>query len=266
MGCGASKQPPAASSGRSSFVNATSSRGGAYWDRQQISEQQWTAHSTMAVAKQAQANGMPEPPEVFFETQDRLVRFFQEHGKLLTFNPGEVVLEPGTGLMNMMIVEEGAVLSQKEINLLPPKVETKPVVDQRASAMISRKNQEKTKYRRVSGQLAIGVASENGAAPESAAPDGAAPEGVKVETEEQEGDEAEAEEEEEVPAVTSTASQNTHAETLTLSTLEKDELLGQAQSRAHAIPSRLRSDPIQLCHPILYRPNPSNIIPSHPIP
>eukprot|EP00966_Prymnesium_polylepis_P279133 6448515-Prymnesium_polylepis.1 len=61
MGCGASKPPPPPSSSASSLVNAASSR--AYWDRQKITSQQWTANSTMSVAKAAQANGMPEPPE-----------------------------------------------------------------------------------------------------------------------------------------------------------------------------------------------------------
>ena len=56
--------------------------------------QEWTAHSTMTIAKAAQANGMPEPPDIFFETQTRIIEFFQAHGKRQVFGPNEVLLEP----------------------------------------------------------------------------------------------------------------------------------------------------------------------------
>ena len=35
----------------------------------------------------ANENGMPEPPQSYFETQDRLVRFFEEHGELKAVEP-----------------------------------------------------------------------------------------------------------------------------------------------------------------------------------
>ena len=61
-----------------------------YWERQKLVAAKWTVNSTMAIAKAALENGMPEPPESFFETQDRLVSFFEQHGQLKTYEPREV--------------------------------------------------------------------------------------------------------------------------------------------------------------------------------
>ena len=61
-----------------------------YWERQKLVASKWTANSTMAIAKAAMENGMPEPPESFFETQDRLVGFFEENGELKVFEPNAV--------------------------------------------------------------------------------------------------------------------------------------------------------------------------------
>jgi hypothetical protein len=58
---------------------------------------QWTAHSTSAVAKHAMAQGLPEPPESFFTTQERLVSFFYSEGAQQTFAPNEVGGWAGTG-------------------------------------------------------------------------------------------------------------------------------------------------------------------------
>ena len=49
-----------------------------YWERQKLVATKWTTNSTMSIAKAANENGMPEPPQSYFETQDRLVRFFEE--------------------------------------------------------------------------------------------------------------------------------------------------------------------------------------------
>ena len=49
---------------------------------------QWTAHSTLAAAKHASAQGMPEPPAQFFAAQQRLDDFFHAHGERLVCAPG----------------------------------------------------------------------------------------------------------------------------------------------------------------------------------
>ena len=46
-------------------------------------------------AKQAMAQGMPEPPELYFVTQDRLATLFVAHGEARVYDPHEVILEPG---------------------------------------------------------------------------------------------------------------------------------------------------------------------------
>ena len=61
-----------------------------YWERQKLVASKWTVNSTMSIAKAAMENGMPEPPQSYFETQDRLVRFFQDNGELKIFEPNEV--------------------------------------------------------------------------------------------------------------------------------------------------------------------------------
>ena len=79
-----------------------------YWERQKLVASKWTVNSTMSIAKAAMENGMPEPPQSYFETQDRLVRFFEEHGELKIFEPNEVVIEMGADLEELYIVEEGS--------------------------------------------------------------------------------------------------------------------------------------------------------------
>ena len=96
MGCGASKTPqPGQRTGANNDQEPTlrdlkdgTSRG--YWERQKLVAAKWTVNSTMSIAKAALENGMPEPPESFFETQDRLVSFFEEHGELKTYEPKDV--------------------------------------------------------------------------------------------------------------------------------------------------------------------------------
>jgi len=91
----------------------SSSRG--YWERQKYAATKWTVNSTMAIAKAAMENGMPEPPETFFETQDRLVEFFAKHGELKVFDPRQVVVEAGSELEDMYIVEEGSLIAEKDV-------------------------------------------------------------------------------------------------------------------------------------------------------
>eukprot|EP00965_Chrysotila_dentata_P248972 6208640-Pleurochrysis_carterae.AAC.5 len=91
----------------------------AYWQRTKVNASQlWTVHSTMTVAKNAQAQGMPEPPDSFFETQDRLVNFFYAHGKQRTFMPGEVIMEPDDELKVLYLVEEGSCAMQKDVKVM----------------------------------------------------------------------------------------------------------------------------------------------------
>ena len=97
MGCGASSQsvptagavpPEPETTQRADTLSC--SRG--YWERQKYAATQWTVNSTMAIAKAAMENGMPEPPETFFQTQDRLVEFFAKHGELKVLDPQQVRL------------------------------------------------------------------------------------------------------------------------------------------------------------------------------
>ena len=97
MGCGASssggpggaalKGAPIAPSGS---ARQGSVRRSAWEHSRSIGSQQWTAHSTMTAAKQAMAQGMPEPPDSYFQTQDRLANFFLEHGEQRIVDPREV--------------------------------------------------------------------------------------------------------------------------------------------------------------------------------
>ena len=96
MGCGASKPPsprqakPAPSENDGATLrDAAGGTSRGYWERQKLVASKWTVNSTMSIAKAATENGMPEPPETFFETQDRLVSFFQEQGETKIFDPRE---------------------------------------------------------------------------------------------------------------------------------------------------------------------------------
>ena len=86
-----------------------------YWERQKLVASKGTVNSTMSIAKAAMDNGMPEPPQSYFETQDRLVRFFEEHGELKVFEPNEVVIEMGADLEELYIVEEGGLIAEKDV-------------------------------------------------------------------------------------------------------------------------------------------------------
>ena len=86
-----------------------------YWERQKLVATKWTTNSTMSIAKAANENGMPEPPQSYFETQDRLVRFFEEHGELKAVEPNEVVIEMGTDLDHLYIIEEGVLIAEKDM-------------------------------------------------------------------------------------------------------------------------------------------------------
>ena len=76
------------------------------------------AAQTLAVAKQAAESGLPEPPESFFETQERLIAFLREHGQLRVYKPGEVIIAPGVELHSLYAVEEGSVLAEKDVMVL----------------------------------------------------------------------------------------------------------------------------------------------------
>ena len=111
MGCGASCAPrvrttAAEPSKRGGDVDG---RGKAHWERKKLAAtQQWTVNATNAIARHAMAQGLPEPPESFFLTQERLVTWFRENGELQVFGSEEVVYEAGTALDQIMIIEEGA--------------------------------------------------------------------------------------------------------------------------------------------------------------
>jgi len=91
----------------------------AYWERtKHNAANAWTAHSTMTAAKNAQAQGMPEPPPSFFETQERLVEFFHKHGEQRVYMPDEVVMEPGMELSHLFLIEEGSVCMQKDVKVI----------------------------------------------------------------------------------------------------------------------------------------------------
>jgi len=93
MGCGASLpvQPEVHHRPEPSRRFDVEGKGRANWDRTKLAaDQQWTAHSTNAVAKHAMAQGLPELPESFFDAQERLVAFFLEAGELQSFAPKQV--------------------------------------------------------------------------------------------------------------------------------------------------------------------------------
>ena len=81
---------------------------------------QWTAHSTLAAAKHASAQGMPEPPAQFFAAQQRLDDFFHAHGERLVCAPGELILEEGAEVDALYLIEEGSVSLQKDVRVERP--------------------------------------------------------------------------------------------------------------------------------------------------
>jgi len=95
MGCGVSKAPHQNDISHhrpepSRRVDVDG-KGRAHWERTKLAaDQQWTAHSTNAVAKHAMAQGLPEPPECFFDAQEHLVALFLEEGELQFFEPKQV--------------------------------------------------------------------------------------------------------------------------------------------------------------------------------
>ena len=85
-------------------------------------------NSSMAMARQAHANGMPEPPEIFFETQSRILKMFQRHGETRTYNPHEVVMQKGAEVSEMMVVEEGSVVAEKDVTVMRRAPRERPAV------------------------------------------------------------------------------------------------------------------------------------------
>ena len=114
-----------------------------YWERQKLVASKWTVNSTMSIAKAAMENGMPEPPQSYFETQDRLVRFFEEHGELKIFEPNEVVIEMGADLEELYIVEEGGLIAEKDVVVIARSAK-KP----EGGGNLKDKSQEKRAYKK----------------------------------------------------------------------------------------------------------------------
>ena len=147
MGCGASsaggaEAPKGTPIPASGSARMGSVRRSAWEHSRNIGSQQWTAHSTMTAAKQAMAQGMPEPPDSYFETQDRLATFFLEHGTQKIFDPREVILEPGSKLDLLYMIEEGSVTAEKDICVMrkpiaPDKLAADPHADKCARPLSS---------------------------------------------------------------------------------------------------------------------------------
>lgn len=157
MGCGASAPAAAGGSpqgGRARSSNKAEQResvrdggggGGSrgYWERQKLVASKWTVNSTMSIAKAAMENGMPEPPQSYFETQDRLVRFFEEHGELKIFEPNEVVIEMGADLEELYIVEEGGLIAEKDVVVI-----ARSAKKTEGSGNLKDKSQERRAYKK----------------------------------------------------------------------------------------------------------------------
>ena len=114
MGCGGSTAAPRPA--RKKDTGPVSARSA--FARQRNIGNQWSANSTLTAAKQAMAQGMPEPPESYFVTQDRLATLFLQRGEQRLYDPHEVVLEPGSTTEMMYMVEEGSVVSEKDVRVM----------------------------------------------------------------------------------------------------------------------------------------------------
>ncbi|KAL3932250.1 MAG: hypothetical protein SGPRY_000779 [Prymnesium sp.] len=207
---------------------ATAASTRAFWDRQKLAVEPWTAHSTMTAAKAAHANGMPEPPDIFFETQDRIIEFFQKNGTRHQYNPGDVLLDIGSQLSTVMIIEEGSVRAQKTINKLKRKEDLfgeSPLQERLALAKegLSKKKRERKLYRE-SRQLQTDDAEQWSR--------------CSIRSEEEDAD-ATRDLSPAAPGGKSATFEPYEGETVTISTLEKDEMLGQ-MSFIEAGPNTLR--------------------------
>ena len=129
------------------------------------------AAQTLAVAKQAAESGLPEPPESFFETQERLIAFFREHGQLRVYKPGEVIIAPGVELHSLYAVEEGSVLAEKDVMVLR-RTRRRASVDASAEGEEERPSLKAESMQEKAEELAQFKSKQKGASPRAPGADG----------------------------------------------------------------------------------------------